>query len=56
MLIATGDAVLIEGNTWGDRFWGMVRNDSGMWVGENWLGRLLTLQRSIIRSQDRERF
>ena len=36
-LIATGDAVLIEGNTWGDRFWGQ----SPLGEGENMLGILL---------------
>ena len=32
-LIATGDAYLEEGNTWGDRIWGTVNG-----VGENHLG------------------
>ncbi|WP_405183623.1 NADAR family protein (plasmid) [Nocardia sp. NBC_01377] len=41
-LLDTGDALLIEGNTWGDRFWGRalipgVRTP----VGVNMLGRLL---------------
>ena len=35
-LLATGDAELVEGNTWGDHFWGVCRGS-----GENWLGRLL---------------
>lgn len=30
------DAVLIEGNTWNDRFWGVCKG-----VGQNWLGRIL---------------
>lgn len=38
-LLATGDAELIEGNHWGDRFWGCV--DNGYGPGENWLGRIL---------------
>lgn len=37
-LLATGDAVLQEGNTWGDVFWGI---DLTTGQGENWLGRLL---------------
>jgi ribA/ribD-fused uncharacterized protein len=37
MLLATGNAELIEGNTWGDRFWGQCP----VGVGENHLGRLL---------------
>jgi ribA/ribD-fused uncharacterized protein len=43
-LIDTGDAPLIEGNTWGDRFWGQVRGE-----GENWLGRLLMERREAVR-------
>jgi ribA/ribD-fused uncharacterized protein len=35
-LLATGDAVLIEGNPWGDTYWGVCRG-----VGENQLGKLL---------------
>ena len=35
-LAATAPRTLIEGNTWGDRFWGVFEGD-----GENWLGRLL---------------
>jgi len=35
-LLATGDAELIEGNLWGDTFWGVCKG-----VGENHLGRLL---------------
>ncbi len=35
-LIATGDADLVEGNTWGDQFWGVSRGR-----GQNHLGRLL---------------
>lgn len=35
-LIATGDAELIEGNTWNDRFWGVCRG-----TGKNMLGLLL---------------
>lgn len=35
-LIATGDRELIEGNYWGDRYWGVCDGE-----GENHLGRLL---------------
>lgn len=35
-LLATAPRVLIEGNTWGDRFWGVSEGE-----GQNWLGRLL---------------
>jgi ribA/ribD-fused uncharacterized protein len=43
----TGDAELIEGNTWGDKFWGQVDG-----VGENWLGRLLMELREELRRED----
>lgn len=36
-LQATAPADLVEGNTWGDRFWGQCP----VGTGENWLGRLL---------------
>jgi N-glycosidase YbiA len=36
MLLETGNAELIEGNTWGDRFWGVCNG-----VGQNNLGKLL---------------
>ncbi len=35
-LLATEDQELIEGNTWGDTFWGVCKGE-----GENHLGRLL---------------
>lgn len=35
-LLKTGDATLIEGNTWGDKIWGQVNG-----VGENNLGKVL---------------
>lgn len=44
-LIATDDAELIEGNDWGDHFWGKC-----MGIGENHLGRLLMQVRSEINS------
>jgi ribA/ribD-fused uncharacterized protein len=37
---ATRPRILVEGNTWNDRFWGCVEVN-GQWVGENMLGRLL---------------
>lgn len=36
LLLATGEAVLIEGNTWGDQYWGVSNGR-----GQNHLGRLL---------------
>lgn len=35
-LLATGNVTLIEGNVWGDRFWGQVDG-----FGENMLGKIL---------------
>ena len=43
-LLATGDAVLIEGNDWGDKFWGVYRGQ-----GENHLGRLIMEVRNEIK-------
>ena len=47
-LLATGDAELIEGNTWNDRTWGRVLV-KGQWVGKNRLGELLMRVRSEIK-------
>ena len=44
-LLDTGDAALVEDNTWGDTFWGMCRGR-----GENMLGRLLMEVRGEIRA------
>lgn len=42
----TGDAVLAEGNNWGDTFWGQVNG-----VGQNQLGRLLMAWRAVLRKE-----
>lgn len=47
-LLATGDALLLEGNGWGDRFWGAVW-EGGRWSGSNWLGHLLMARRAELR-------
>ena len=44
-LLGTGDANLVYGNTWNDRFWGVCRG-----AGHNWLGRILMEVRDEIRS------
>ena len=44
-LIATDTAELVEGNTWGDRFWGVCRGE-----GENRLGKILMKVRAEIRT------
>ena len=43
-LLETGDTPLIEGNTWGDTFWGICDG-----VGENNLGKLLMMIRGRVR-------
>lgn len=45
-LMATGDGQLIEGNHWGDTFWGVCRG-----VGRNHLGELLMQQRQVLQQQ-----
>lgn len=44
-LLATGDAELIEGNTWGDRTWGVYEGK-----GENRLGKILMKIRVELRN------
>ncbi|MCE7985531.1 MAG: NADAR family protein [Caldilinea sp. CFX5] len=51
-LLATGDADLIEGNTWGDRTWGCVQV-KGQWVGKNHLGKLLMQVRAELQAADK---
>jgi len=45
-LLATGDAELIEGNYWGDTYWGVCNG-----VGENHLGKILMEVREILRNE-----
>jgi len=49
-LLATGDAELVEGNHWGDNFWGRTERD-GRLIGENHLGRILMKVRSRIQEE-----
>lgn len=44
MLLDTGNAELIEGNTWNDTFWGVCRG-----LGENQLGKILMEVRDHVR-------
>jgi predicted NAD-dependent protein-ADP-ribosyltransferase YbiA (DUF1768 family) len=48
-LLDTGDKTLIEGNHWGDRFWGVCDG-----VGENHLGQILEKVRTELRSNEAE--
>jgi predicted NAD-dependent protein-ADP-ribosyltransferase YbiA (DUF1768 family) len=45
-LLATGDAKLIEGNTWGDTFWGVCRGQ-----GHNSLGLIIMSVRDRLREE-----
>ena len=45
-LLATGDAELVEGNTWGDTYWGV---DSRSGKGENMLGKILMETREMLK-------
>jgi len=47
LLKNTGNQKLIEGNTWGDRYWG-CEWQAGQWVGLNRLGYMLMYIRSEI--------
>lgn len=46
-LLRTGDAMLVEGNTWGDKFWGVCDG-----TGENHLGQILMELRDQYRKED----
>ena len=50
LLLATGDAELVEGNTWGDRFWGVYEGEGG-----NRLGILLMVVRKEINDNQGSR-
>ena len=45
-LLKTGDTELVEGNTWGDRYWGVVDG-----YGENKLGKILMEVRGELRKK-----
>jgi ribA/ribD-fused uncharacterized protein len=47
-LIGTGEAYLLEGNTWGDYTWGAVPSGN-RWLGDNWLGTILMARRAELR-------
>jgi len=46
-LIETGDEELVEGNTWGDTYWGVCRGR-----GENMLGKILMKIRKELRNEE----
>jgi ribA/ribD-fused uncharacterized protein len=45
-LISTGEEELIEGNTWGDTFWGVCNGK-----GENYLGKILMAVRDCLNGR-----
>lgn len=47
MLVATEDAVLVEGNTWNDTTWGVCKG-----TGQNWLGKILMEIREECKKED----
>jgi ribA/ribD-fused uncharacterized protein len=47
LLLATGNAKLVEGNTWGDREWGVYQGE-----GKNLLGKILMEVRDELRKDD----
>lgn len=44
-LLNTGVMLLVEGNDWGDKFWGRCKNKDGKTVGLNTLGTILMEER-----------
>jgi ribA/ribD-fused uncharacterized protein len=50
MLLQTGDVELVEGNTWGDTYWGVCGGK-----GDNNLGKLLMKIRDEIRGEQNKR-
>jgi hypothetical protein len=48
-LLATEDAILIEGNTWGDTFWGVCKG-----VGKNHLGKILMAIRKELQEREND--
>ena len=51
-LLETGDAKLIEGNNWNDRFYGAVYDTNrSEWMGENHLGKILMKVREELKQE-----
>ncbi|URC15161.1 NADAR superfamily protein [Paraglaciecola Antarctic GD virus 1] len=44
-LLATGDQEIYEGNTWGDKYWGVEFSESGVITGFNNLGKIIMKKR-----------
>ena len=52
-LLATGNAKLVEGNTWHDRYWGKCGCQQHKGAGYNRLGELLMQVRAELRAETR---
>jgi ribA/ribD-fused uncharacterized protein len=57
-LLETGNAILTEGNTWGDEFWGVnlrKKDESSPWSykGKNMLGQILMEVREKLRNEEK---
>ena len=50
-LLATGDAILIEGNVWHDNYWGICSCEKCGGIGKNMLGTLLMFVRKVLSFQ-----
>lgn len=48
-LLETGNALLVEGNDWNDRVWGVSRKTA---TGRNWLGTLLMARRAELQADE----
>jgi ribA/ribD-fused uncharacterized protein len=55
LLLATGDAELVEGNDWHDTHWGVCSCRRHNGVGDNHLGRMLMEVRAQLRHHGRQR-
>ena len=50
-LLETGTLVIIEGNNWGDRYWGVCEGSDGRHTGKNVLGLMLMEIREEMRKE-----
>lgn len=51
LLLDTGHRMIYEGNRWHDIFWGVCSCEKHAGEGENWLGRILMIERSKLRME-----
>lgn len=51
-LLDTNEEILIEGNNWGDKIWGQVKNSEGVYEGQNLLGKVLTSVREELKNSN----